>query len=166
MSKVTGILCQILTGNVEDAGTDGNVYLGIGGREFRLDSRADDFERGSWREYALGELNVSGAVPVNNKQYNDPRIGLPLDTINLTRSPVYIRHEFSGSSGSWNLRFAAALVYDPNFVVGFTPPRDFDNLWLGMPMGQVLFLTDAYWRDEQPLLDTGRQLATNEPVIR
>jgi hypothetical protein len=27
VAKVTGILCQIITGDVADAGTDGNVYI-------------------------------------------------------------------------------------------------------------------------------------------
>ena len=34
MAKITGILCQIITGDVSGAGTDGRVYLGLGGREF------------------------------------------------------------------------------------------------------------------------------------
>ena len=32
MAKITGILCQIVTGDVNSAGTDGRVYLGLGGR--------------------------------------------------------------------------------------------------------------------------------------
>ena len=32
--EITGILCQIITGDVSGAGTDGRVYLGLGGREF------------------------------------------------------------------------------------------------------------------------------------
>ena len=83
----------------------------------------------------------------------------PLDTVNLTKSPVYIRFEPSGDSPNWNLAFAAALVYDPNFVVGFTPPVAFRSLWLGNPMGKVLFLTDAYWREEQPVRDLGLRIA-------
>ena len=30
MSRISGILCQIITGNVGGAGTDGRVYLGLG----------------------------------------------------------------------------------------------------------------------------------------
>ncbi len=54
MAAITGILCQVVTGNFSGAGTDGRVYLGLGGREFRLDSTADDFERASIREYVMG----------------------------------------------------------------------------------------------------------------
>lgn len=167
MAKITGILCQIITGNIDNAGTDGRVYLGLGGREFRLDSRADDFERGSWREYILGQGPIEPNLPspqvrVENRAYNDPRLGFPLDTVNLTRSPVYIRFEPSGSGPNWNLAFAAALVYDGQFVVGYVPPVDFDNLWLGDSMGKVLYLTDAWWRDEMPILNLGRQLAARQ----
>jgi hypothetical protein len=163
MAKVTGILCQIITGNIGGAGTDGNVYLGLGGREFRLDSTADDFEKNSWREYILGAAPNEPNLPppqirVNHKEQNDPSVGFPLDTINLARSPVYIRFEPEGSSPDWNLSFAAALVYSNQFVVGYTPPVDFDNLWLGKNMGKILYLTDAWWRGEQGILDIGRRL--------
>ena len=74
VSQITGILCQVwlsrldargprpidggarlITSNVDNAGTDGDVFLGLGRREFRLDSKEDDYERGSWREYVTGE---------------------------------------------------------------------------------------------------------------
>jgi hypothetical protein len=165
VSQITGILCQVITSNVDNAGTDGSVFLGLGGREFRLDSKEDDYERGSWREYVMGEggWSSSGDFPpltsVQNPQWNDPRKDFPLDTVNLTKSPVYIRFEPSGDSPNWNLAFAAALVYDPNFVVAFTPPVAFHSLWLGNPMGKFLFLTDAYWREEQPIRDLGLKIA-------
>ena len=47
MAAITGILAQIITGDIDNAGTDGRVYLGLGGREFRMDSKEDDYERGS-----------------------------------------------------------------------------------------------------------------------
>jgi hypothetical protein len=149
MAKITGILCQIITGNVSGAGTDGSVYLGLGGREFRLDSSADDYERGSWREYILGLGPLEPDLPppqirVNNRDKNDPRLGFPLDTENLGRTPVYIRFEPESSGDNWNVHAAAALVYAPNFVVGYVLPFDFDNLWMGQAMGKVLYLTLAF----------------------
>jgi hypothetical protein len=161
MSQITGILCQMITGSVSGAGTDGSVYLGLGGREFRLDSKEDDYERGSWREYVVGDGPWSGQVtPVNEPQWNDPRVGFPLDTVNLTKSPVYVRFEpsLTDDPDNWNLRWAAALVYAPDFVVGFTPPVAFDNLWLGLRSGQMVFLTDAHWRGEKPVRDIGRTI--------
>jgi hypothetical protein len=164
MAKVTGILCQIITGDVDGAGTDGSVYLGLGGREFRLDSERDDYERGFWREYILGAGPLEPDLPppqirVQNAARNDPRVGLTLDTIHLSRTPVYIRFEPEGSGDNWNLAFAAALVYSGQFVVGYTPPPEFDHLWLGQAMGKVLYLTEEWRRGAQALLDVGRQLA-------
>ena len=164
MAKITGILCQIITGNLEGAGTDGSVYLGLGGREFRLDSVEDDYEKGSWREYIMGVGPVEPTLPppqirVNNKDQNDPRLGFPLDTVNLVRTPVYIRFEPEGSGDRWNLSFAAALVYSGQFVVGYTAPADFDNLWFGQATGKILYLTDEWWRGDQMILDIGQRLA-------
>jgi len=167
MAKITGILCQVITGNVDGASTDGSIYLGLCGREFRMDSTADDYQRGSWREYIMGRGPVEPNLPppqirVNNKDKNDPRKGFPLDTINLSRTPVYIRFEPEDSDDNWNLRFAAALVYAGTFVVGYTPPTDFDNLWLGNAMGKIVYLTDEFRNNEQTILNLGRKLAAKK----
>jgi hypothetical protein len=165
VSQIAGILCQVITSNVDNAGTDGRVFLGVGGREFRLDSKEDDYERASWREYIMGDAGWSSSGgfpplrPVQNPQWNDPRKDFPLDTVNLTKSPVYIRFEPAGDSPNWNVAWVAALVYDPNFVAAFTPPAAFKSLWMGDPMGEFLFLTDAYWREERPIRDLGLKIA-------
>jgi hypothetical protein len=166
MASITGILCQVITGNVNGAGTDGTIYLGIGGREFHLDSTQDDFERGSWREYILGRAPLEPNLPppqirVNDKDRNDPRVGFALDTENLNRAPVYIRFEPEGSGDNWNLSFAAALVYtgEGQFVTAYAPPRGFDNLWLGHAMGKILYLTNVDEGGDQTILDRGRKVA-------
>lgn len=103
MAQITGVLCQIITGNISGAGTGGDIFLGLCGREFVLDSTANDFERRSWREYILGRGPVEPDLPapqihVRNPELNDPRsAGFPLDSANLDRSPVYIRFEPEGS---------------------------------------------------------------------
>ena len=55
MPNLTKIDVNIATGDRGGAGTDGSVYLGIGGREFHCDTSANDFERGSSRTYTFGE---------------------------------------------------------------------------------------------------------------
>ena len=74
MSAITQIKAVIHTGDRNDAGTNGSVYLGICGREFKL-GRADtnDFERSSHREYFFG--NGSN---VEEAKFNDPRDPLSL----------------------------------------------------------------------------------------
>lgn len=168
MAKISGILCQMITGNVEGAGTDGDIYLGLGGREFHLDSSANDFQRGSYREYLLGEPPIEPSPPpppqvhVNNSDKNDPRVGFPLDTDNLTRTPVYIRFEPENSNDQWNLNFAAVLVYDEQFVVGYTPPAGFDSLWFGHSSGKILYLTFEHRTGGVKLLDEVRKLAAGK----
>jgi len=168
MAKITGILCQVITGNVSGAGTDGSVYLGLGGREFRMDSTKDDFERRSSREYIMGAGPLEPNLPppqirVNNPDKNDPRKGFPLDTANLTRAPVYIRFEPENSDDNWNLKFAAALVYaEGKFLVGYLVPPVFDNLLLGTGSGKVVYLIDEFREAEQKVLDRGRKLAAEQ----
>jgi hypothetical protein len=169
MVQVTGILCQVLTGNVDGAGTDGNVYLGVGAREFCLDSTADDFERHSWHEYIMGlgpvEPNLpSPQIRVRNGHRNDPRVGFPIDSVNLSKSPVYIRFEPAGASPDWNLHWVTVLVYAPNFVVAYQPPDNFDSLWLGDRYGKVLYLTEMPLGSgsEAAAAEGGSQAAANE----
>lgn len=169
MAQVTGVLVQIITGNVNGAGTDGRVYLGLGGREFRLDSNQDDYERNSWREYILARAPLEPDLPppqirVTNPGRNDPRVGLPVDTARLSRSPVYIRFEPAGDSPDWNLRSVVVLVYtgESQFVVAYMPPMTFDNLWMGDAFGKILYLTEEWWREPEPILTAGRALAARE----
>ncbi len=58
MSNINTIYARIVTKYIEDGGTDGYVYIGIGGREFSIDSKRtadDDFEKGAEKTYVLGE---------------------------------------------------------------------------------------------------------------
>jgi hypothetical protein len=112
MTQITGVLCQMITSKSSGAGADGDVFLGLCGREFVLDSKYDDFESGSWKEYILGAGPPADPnsppppipnIPVLNPELNDPRSsGFPLDSVNLNRSPVYIRFEPKGSDDNWN----------------------------------------------------------------
>jgi hypothetical protein len=164
MARISGILCPVITANVAGAGTDGRVYLGLGGREFRLDSSADDFEKHSWREYVLGAApNDRDLQPqqvrVKNPERNDPRQGFPLDSDALNSAPVYLRFEPLGAGDDWDLAFVAALVYGGQFITAYTVPDDFHNLWLGHAAGKVVYLTTEWRLGERALLDAARQLA-------
>jgi hypothetical protein len=139
MATVTRILCQVLTENVGGAGTDGNVYLGLGGREFRLDTPADDFERGSWFEYIMGD-----GANINSSDDNDPRQEYVLDTTNLDHFPVYVRFEPQSSGDRWKVAFIAALAYrgDPvTFAAAYYSPLEQQGLWMGTRSGKVIHLT-------------------------
>jgi hypothetical protein len=165
MAKITGILCQMITSEFDGSSTDGNIYLGVGGREFHLDSTDDDFQAGSYREYILGDPPIELTPPpprqvhVKNKNDNDPRKGFKLDTSNLSRSPVYIRFEPESSGDHWNLNFASVLVYDTKFFIGYTPPAGFDNLWLGNRSGKIMYLTLEHTTGGVKVLSIARELA-------
>lgn len=144
MVQITRIRCDIATGKLSGAGTDGSVYLGVAGREFRLDSTADDYERDSVRRYTLGELVTPFSTDgVNNPQLNDPNLGFPLDTENLDRLPKYIRFEPEGSDDRWHVRsVTVSVIHDHLVAAVYTTPRNFEGLWLSNLSGKVLHLTN------------------------
>lgn len=110
MTTITRIDAQLKTGSRVGAGTDGDVYLGIGGREFFIDSAVDDFEAGADRVYTFGAgSNVSQAFR------NDPRSPYQLLTENLGRFPVYVRFvpgavQGPGREDDWNLESITVTV--------------------------------------------------------
>lgn len=166
MANITGILCQVITGTGNGAGTDGDVYLGICGREFHLDSSADDFERGSLREYIMGRAPLEPNLPspqirVNNSVLNDPRTDYIMKTETLPSMPVYIRFEPNGDNDHWQLHFAAVLVYTGrgDFNTAYIPPQDFDNLWLGYRSGKILYLQELPDVTGDHALERGREKA-------
>ena len=101
MPQITSIvLHHIETGILSGAGTDGDVYLGVCVREFSIDSKEDDFERGAGRSYVLGD-----GADVRNADVNDPRKQL-LFTENVDQFPVYIRFQPRSRSDNWQLQRA------------------------------------------------------------
>ena len=139
MAPIVRIDARITTGNRAGAGTDGTVYLGLCGREFKLDSAVNDFEQGSDRTYILGEGGGAGSS-VTNPAGNDPRFP-QLDTANLDL-PKYVRFEPSGNNPDWNLEFASATVNPGPHQLVFTAPALAGNLnlWLGTDFGKACFL--------------------------
>ena len=171
MANITGIVCQIITGNINGAGTDGSIFLGIGGREFKLDSDGDDFEKNSLREYILGqepndiELRYP-QVRVKNKEWNDPRNDFQMDSVNTNKTSVYIRFEPAGATDGWNLRSIAVIVYRDSAVFNsaYTVPPGFHNLWLGQSCGKMIYLTEFPASGDNEVLEIGRKIAKEENI--
>lgn len=131
MAVIESINLRIVTGNVSGAGTDGAVYLGICGREFRIDSSGDDFKRGAIDIFRLGSNSN-----IKNEERNDPR-NPKLRTEDLDKFPVYIRLEPKGDAPDWNLKFVgvqAGFEFGANFTRG---------LWLGRRFGKVCYLREG-----------------------
>jgi hypothetical protein len=136
MSAITKIEVEVKTGNKNNAGTDGTVFIAIGGREFQLDSAQDDFEKAKSFTYVLG----SGST-VNNPALNDPTKPFAMRTEDLDKFPAWIRFEPSGDSPDWNLEFAGATVNPgPSQVRYQALAGDNANLWLGQNSGKYCFL--------------------------
>ena len=139
MAAITRIDAQFKTGNRSGAGTDGDIFIGIGGREFVADSAVDDFERGSDRIYVFGAGSGSGST-VNNPAFNNPSTPFQLDTSNLDRFPVYVRFEPTGRDDNWNLESVTVTVNPGPGQVQYQALGGSNNLWLGQHAGKVCHL--------------------------
>jgi len=154
MVKIDTILVQIVTHDIDWAGTDGHVYLGIGGREFYIDSKSevltdfDDFERKSDRHYLLGSYPNYDPTPdlhkVLYKEHNNPQKPFYLDTDTLDSFPVYIRFEPAGNHPDWALKSVKVRVNptsDSNEYKQYRAPQTEDEyIWLGQYVGKVVYL--------------------------
>ena len=146
MATVFSITPLVWTSEDSNSDTDGTVYLGIGGREFRLDSPRDDFERGDAANTTVGKFNQ-----VNNPEMNNPRTPLTLKTETLDLFPVYLRLEGDDHWKPWNaLVWVLSGPNEDNLSVTDWFVADIDStlengvlkggLWLGPEAGRWLFL--------------------------
>ena len=135
---VRKITVEITTSYAPGAGTEGQVFLGIGGREFRLDIEAyEDFDRGDEVVYELGE-----DANVRFPERNDPRQGYPLTVENVGSRPVYLRLVPRDKSDDWNLANVHVRVLAGDRQVRFGAlDGSSDNIWLGPQSGTTLLLT-------------------------
>lgn len=138
MAQINSIQLHIQTGNLSGAGTDGDIYLGLGGREFAVDTTKDDFERAAARVYTLGE-----GADIRNAAENDPR-DPQLFTERVADFPVYIRFQPRSRDDNWQLqradvRFNESLHIDWD-TVGFIVNDPEKGIWLGVRSGLVVHL--------------------------
>ena len=139
MARITRIDVVVTTGTKSGAGTDGEVYIGIGGREFYLDSTADDFEAGSSRTYTLGV-----SANIRYASYNDPR-NPQLETDDPGKYPVYLRFEPAGSGPSWNVERITVTVNPGPSQIRYdnTDLSGSPDIWLGQKYGKYIYLSRA-----------------------
>lgn len=160
MAILDKIEVKIVTRDVPNAGTDGEVYLGIGGREFRLNNLGNQFKKGQTDNFTIGV-----GSNINNSKINDlPQSAManpdsPVIDSGPSRNaaypphfPVYIRLDSKGDTkNDWNIE---QVVVDANegtqtpgtFVFPNTtnppPPKVHPegSIWLGINSGEILFL--------------------------
>jgi hypothetical protein len=136
MTAITRIDVRVTTAGHPYAGTDGQVYLGIAGREFHLESGVQDFQRGSDRVYTLGE-----GGNVMDAEFNDPRRP-PLDAADLDRLPMYVRLDPTGSCPEWNVAQVTVVVNPGPEQVEYRALAEGQTLWLGPVYGTVCWLRE------------------------
>ena len=125
MADIETIVLQVKTGSKNWSGTDDWVYLGVfgtnGGREFCLDSAANDFESGSDVHYVIGADSDIGTgekrVPLNAglNAFQSNKIGLTEVT------SVYLRKQGNQDADvddAWEVE--TAFVYMFNSKDAFT----------------------------------------------
>lgn len=134
MANIRRIDVRLKTGTAGGAGTDGDVYIGVAGREFYIDTAYDDFERGSDRTYTLG----TGAN-IKYAQYNNPR-NPQLDTADVATFPVYLRFEPPGPGPNWNLEFVEVTVNPGSGQIKYRALKGSPDLWLGQKYGKFVHL--------------------------
>jgi hypothetical protein len=146
MAAISRIEVELKTGKIPNAGTDGEIYLGICGREFYLDrANVDDFEQGDKGLYIFG----GRAANTVNKEENDPTEP-QLDTVNLPQFPspknldefpVCLRLEPRGPGPDWNIETIAVRVFVENDMVNeFTRGFGRTGLWLGQKSGKICYI--------------------------
>ena len=132
MPQINIIELHLSTGSLSGAGTDGDVYLGLCGREFSIDSTSDDFEGGSGRTYVLGE-----GANIRNAGLNDPRTQ-QLFTENVSNFPVYIRFQPRSRNDHWQLqradvRFNGSFTSTGTLCLSSSTPRRRGSGWVSGP---------------------------------
>lgn len=158
---VTTILARIVTHDIPNAGTNAHVYLGIGGREFYIDSNNEvgsgynDFERGDDRMYSLGEKRFADTHPVLKPNDNDPRSPYALDFALLDKFPVYIRTELNVNDNApdWALKSVDVQAYGPTEFRSYWAPQNEDDYFgLGQYIGEAVYLLGLDPGDENQTL--------------
>jgi hypothetical protein len=134
---VTQIRVTLVTGDVPDAQTNGEVYLVVGGREFNIKRPdIDDRQRAATDVYRLGQ-----GANIDNARMNDPR---KLVTKRLLeRYPVGLRFEPvpnrpPAPPDAWNLASATmAITSSDEWRDEFVLDDAHKDVWLGFHTGLV-----------------------------
>lgn len=132
MPPVKSIQLDLQTADTPRAGCDGHVYLGVCGREFKVNTPKDDFERDASDEVVFGENNN-----VENSEVNDPRAP-QLFTEQAEQFPMYLRFDPKNSGGEWILQ-RAQLAFNENLLPRYEALGR-DTLEMGRHASQFIYL--------------------------
>jgi hypothetical protein len=137
---ITQIRIRVVTSNRPSAGTSDFVYLGLGGREFRLqdqDLTFDDFATGSDHTYVFGM--GSNVIPADLNNPRDPQ----LTTDDLQAFPIYIRKSEDTQSliqSNWDVEEVTVTIVAGNQQIVYSALEGPAHLWLTNDAGLILSL--------------------------
>lgn len=145
MSNIKKVTVRVATGDLERAGTTGEVYLGLAGMEFKLNSvESFDYERGSDRTYVLGE--GSGTHPTSDAGSRDDYAYASRNDARITtmeragRHPAYVRLHPVGEAPDWLARAVSITVEgDDESTQHYEWAAD-PGRWLGCEYGLTIHL--------------------------
>lgn len=146
MVHIEQIRLTVITGNINGASTNGHIFCGIGGREFRLNKSGNQFQRGDTDTFQIG--GVIGPDSINNPNNSNDLPPLP-GTVNapaieyntLDDYPTYIRFEPQDNDDNWNVsRVELRVTDDTNIVHKFNALDGNGSIWLGENSGLFLGL--------------------------
>jgi hypothetical protein len=164
MSHVETIFLRFKTVDIIGAGTDLEVYVGVGGREFYIESQRefDDFERGDDRTYIIG--NEPSVLPKNPEYIGAGELShYQIKTETLHLFPVYVRVEsdirWGGetkpeSRNTWFLDYVEIRVNPEkeNITYSAMDENDSENyIRLGLFDGRFLYLVPTRIRTRRKL---------------
>jgi hypothetical protein len=147
LTRITSIQFQLNTADQSGAGTDGDVYLGVCGREFYVDTTADDFERGSSRLYVFG----AGGNTINPGDNDPGDHNLQLETVN--NFPVYIRFQPRSRTDNWIVQRAQVSFNDNFFPRWDTASIILQRVGIVMGIRSTLFLHIPQHEDPSPTME-------------
>lgn len=108
MPPIERIHLRLDTADTSGAKTDGHVYLGICGREFRVNSPENDFQQGASDSFRFGHLDN-----VENSAVNDPRAPQLFEE-QADQFPVYLRFDPENRGDDWILEYAQVVFNFPS----------------------------------------------------
>lgn len=145
MPQIKRIEVHIRMARVPGSRPDGDLYIGVGGREFGVALKRDDLLPEEVLVYAFGE-NPS---PLKNAEKNDPS-GQRLTTETLRDYPVYARYEPDGKKDNWCIEDLRIVVNgggadERRFraaILGMAEGVEASQIWLGRGLGKMIYLAE------------------------
>jgi hypothetical protein len=136
MAAINQIDLQVKTGNRTGGGTDGLVYFGIGGREFRIDQpNVNDLEPN------MNQIFTFSATGNNaNQSLNNPAAQYVMRTEDLSKFPKYVRFEPHGNDDNWNIETLKVVVNPGANQIEFNALNGSNHIWLGARNGKIVYI--------------------------